>query len=105
MVDYEDLLAIDREVVDRDPERSSVIEDHVNSRHCWVHAGEARLDGYAVLLPRHFFGRDFVDLLVVESSARRSGVATTLLRALLDTEGTHQVFTSTNRTNAPMRGS
>jgi GNAT superfamily N-acetyltransferase len=103
MDDLEDLLAIDHEAVGRDPERISAIKAHVSEGHCWVHPGEAHFDAYAVVLPRHFFRRDFLDLLVVESSARRSGIATNLLRALLGLKGTHQVFTSTNRSNAPMR--
>ncbi len=101
--DLEDLLTIDRGNVDRDPERITTIRAHVAEGHCWVHTGEARLDGYAVLLPRHFFRRDFLDLLMVAPPVRRSGVATNLLRALLGMDGTQQVFTSTNRSNMPMR--
>ena len=86
-----------------DADRSAAIRAHVADGVCWVHAVRDRLDGYAVLLPRHFLGRDFLDLLMVASSARRTGVATKLLRALLRIEGTDQVFTSTNRSNVPIR--
>jgi GNAT superfamily N-acetyltransferase len=101
--DVEELLAIDHRAVAGDTERSAAIRAHVFGGRCWVHSGQARMDGYAVLLPHHFFGRDFVDLLVVASSVRRSGIATGLLRALVRMEGTEQVFTSTNRSNTPMR--
>jgi GNAT superfamily N-acetyltransferase len=51
----------------------------------------------------HFRGRDFVDLLIVAPSARRSGIGRKLLGAVLDMEGTSQVFTSSNRSNTPIR--
>jgi len=101
--DFEDLAAVDQRAVAGDAERIAAIRSRVSEGRCWVHSGQGRLDGYAVLLPQHFFGRDFVDLIMVASSARRSGIATGLLRALLDMEGTEQVFTSTNRSNTPMR--
>jgi ribosomal protein S18 acetylase RimI-like enzyme len=101
--DLDDLVAIDHQAVANDPERIQAIRTHVSDGCCWVLSGQAKLDGYAVLLPRHFFGRDFLDLLIVASYARRSGIATKLLRSLLSMEGTRQVFTSTNRSNAPMR--
>ncbi len=94
---------MDRGSADRDPERVTTIRAQVAEGHCWVHTGETRPDGYAVVLPRHFFRRDFLDLLMVTPSARRSGVATNLLRAFLGMDGTQQVFTSTNRSNTPMR--
>lgn len=55
------------------------------------------------MTPRHFLGRDFVDLLFVVPSVRRSGVGTRLLCAVLDLDGTGQVFTSTNRSKTAMR--
>ena len=82
--------------------RISAIRPYVSDGFCWVISDQADLDGYAVLLPRHFFGRDFLELLMVSSFARRSGVATRFLRALLSMEGTGQVFSSTNGSNTPM---
>ena len=64
---------------------------------------DGRLHGYVVVSPRRFFGRDFVDLIFVASSARRSGIGRRLLRAAIKLEGTRQVFTSTNRSNTAMR--
>jgi hypothetical protein len=81
----------------------AAIRTYISSGFCWVISGQADLDGYAVLLPRHFFGRDFLELLMVSSSARRSGVATRMLQALLSMDGTNQVLSSTNRSNIPMR--
>jgi hypothetical protein len=101
--DLERLRAIDVKAAAGDTERISAIRAHVSNGSCWVTSGQADFDGYAVLLPRHFFGRDFLELLMVSSLARRSGVATGILRALLGMDGTNQVFSSTNRSNAPMR--
>lgn len=50
-----------------------------------------------------FFGRDFVGLLKVDPARRRSGIGRALVRAVLATTGTGQVFTSTNTSNQPMR--
>ncbi len=101
--DFEELLAIDHVAAAGDAGRLAALCAHVADGFCWVHAGRAQLDGYAVLLPRHFLGRDFLELLMVVSSSRRTGIATKLLHALLGMEGTGQVFTSTNRSNTPMR--
>ncbi len=97
-------MTIDDRAAKRDVERVSAIREHVSDGVCWINSDQVDFNAYAVLLPRHFFGRDFLELLMVAPSARQSGVATTFLRALLDLEGTSQVFTSTNRSNAPMVG-
>lgn len=101
--DLERLRAIDVKAAAGDAGRISAIRAHISNGSCWVTSGQADFDGYAVLLPMHFFGRDFLELLMVSSLARRSGVAARMLRALLGMDGTNQVFSSTNRSNAPMR--
>jgi hypothetical protein len=101
--DLEGLQAIDVKAAAGHAERISAIRAHITNGFCWVTSAQADFDGYAVLLPRHFFGRDFLELLMVASFARRSGVATKILRALLNMDGTDQVFSSTNRSNTPMR--
>ncbi len=53
--------------------------------------------------PAHFFGRDFVDLVMVDPTRRRAGIGRGLLRVALVAAGTEQVFTSTNASNQPMR--
>jgi GNAT superfamily N-acetyltransferase len=68
----------------------------------WVAHRGARLVGFAVLVG-HFFGRPFVELLIVADDARRSGVGTALLAAIEDAVTGDRLFTSTNESNAPMR--
>ena len=68
--------------------------------------------GYVAVVPEHFFGRTFVELLLVARPYRRTGVGAALLRAALaeaarvpdaDAEAEPEaVFTSTNASNAPM---
>jgi ribosomal protein S18 acetylase RimI-like enzyme len=64
---------------------------------------ELRIAGYIAVAPKHFFGRDFVALVVVAESARRQGVATQLIDAALARASTRTIFTSTNASNAAMR--
>jgi GNAT superfamily N-acetyltransferase len=101
--DIQGLLAIDQRAAGGDVQRAWDLHRYVDGGHCYVNVNHGRLDGYVVVTPRNFFGRDFVDLLFVAPPARRSGVGTRLLRSALDLEGTRQVFTSTNRSNTPMR--
>ena len=60
--------------------------------------------GYAVHRDRAFFGRDFVELLVVASGERRSGLGSLLLRRTVELASTQRIFTSTNLSNTPMIG-
>ena len=59
--------------------------------------------GFLALKPGHFYGRDFIDLLLVAPRWRRQGVGRALMRAALHNASTSRVFTSTNESNTPMR--
>jgi ribosomal protein S18 acetylase RimI-like enzyme len=52
---------------------------------------------------RSFFGRDFVKLLVVSPTHRRSGIGSALLEAARATATTTTIFASTNESNTAMR--
>ena len=82
--------------------RNSVIDEAVASGRCLVAEGR-EVVGYVVMAPRRFFGRDFVELLVVHDDYRRRGVGQALLRAAVGRAGTSRVFSSTNESNAVMR--
>jgi GNAT superfamily N-acetyltransferase len=63
--------------------------------------------GYVGVAAAHFFGRDFVELLVVARSHRRRGVGSRLLAGALDAAraaDADAVFVSTNASNEPMLG-
>lgn len=57
--------------------------------------------GYAVR--GEFFGFDFLELLFVAERARRRGVGSALITSVEEDRRAGRVFTSTNRSNAPMR--
>ena len=65
----------------------------------------AELDGDLVGYAAHgrFFGYDFLELLAVQPAKRRQGIATALIRAVESRSRSGKLFTSTNRSNRPMR--
>lgn len=83
--------------------RAEFLRRCVDLGECLVFLNQGSVAGFAVVRSAHFFGRDFVDLVMVDPALRRSGIGRGLLRAALVTAGTEQVFTSTNTSNQPMR--
>jgi GNAT superfamily N-acetyltransferase len=59
--------------------------------------------GYVAMEAGAFFGRDFIELLVVAETHRRQGVGALLLSSARAAAANARVFTSTNESNAPMR--
>lgn len=59
------------------------------------------LIGYAA--HGRFFGYDFLELLAVRPDRRRQGIGTALVRAVESRSRSGKLFTSTNRSNDPMR--
>jgi GNAT superfamily N-acetyltransferase len=97
------ILRLDHLAAQGDRERAEFLRRCVGLGDCLVHLDDGSVAGFAVVRPAHFFGRDFVDLLMVDPARRRSGIGRALLRTALATAGTEQVFTSTNTSNQPMR--
>src|SRR5207302_5881579 len=62
---------------------------------------DGELVGYAA--QGRFFGYDFLELLAVRPDKRRQGIATALIRAVEARSSSGKLFTSTNRSNTPMR--
>jgi len=63
---------------------------------------DGELVGYAA--QGRFFGYDFLELLAVRPDKRRQGIATALIKAVEARSASGKLFTSTNRSNTPMRG-
>jgi GNAT superfamily N-acetyltransferase len=97
------VLAIDERASAGDRERQAVLRDAIRAGHCIVCERDGHVLGALILKPRHFYGRDFIDLLFVSSSTRRQGVGRALIRAALDRATTPRVFTSTNTSNRAMQ--
>ena len=85
-------------------ERSTLLTARVESGEVIIFERDGRVLGYAVIRARSFFGRDFIELLCVSFSSRRSGVGSALLRRAVGMSSTERIFTSTNKSNAPMTG-
>jgi ribosomal protein S18 acetylase RimI-like enzyme len=97
------ILRIDHAAASGDRERAEFLRHCLDLGECHVCLGDEVVAGFVIVKPAHFFGRDFVELLEVDPARRRSGTGRILLREALATAGTAQVFTSTNRSNRPMR--
>ena len=84
------------------PVRVRMIERLVNSATCLVAEVEDDVVGY-VGLEYTFFELGFVPLLQVAEPHRRRGIGRALMEAIAERCTTPKLFTSTNKSNAPMR--
>jgi ribosomal protein S18 acetylase RimI-like enzyme len=100
--DIDQIMAIDPNV--RSDERRVVeIADAVSKHNCFVATDDdGSITGYTVFRT-DFFGFGFVWLLVVAADRHRSGIGETLMAAVEHANPTAKLFTSTNRSNMPMR--
>lgn len=97
------LLELDR-LAQVDAERRSLLSNSIEGGECLICEDQGQVAGFIVIKPRHFFGRDFIELLMVSPEVRRSGVGHSLMEAAITRRhATAVVFTSTNRSNDPMR--
>jgi GNAT superfamily N-acetyltransferase len=101
--DFDGILHIDHRAAQPDQARADFLRRCLDLGECLVYLDHGSVAGFAVVKPAHFFGRDFVELLMVDPARRRCGIGRNLLRAALAAAGTEQVFTSTNTSNQPMR--
>ena len=97
------ILRVDRVAASGDPERAEFLRHCLDLGECRVYVVDEVVAGFVIVQPAHFFGRDFIELLVVDPDRRRSGIGRILLRDAVASAGTAQVFTSTNASNRPMR--
>lgn len=101
--DLDGILRADHLAAPGDRERAQFLRHSVELGECQVYIGNGAVTGFVIVKRALFFGRDFIELLVVDPPLRRSGVGRALLRHALDTSGTAQLFASTNTSNLPMR--
>jgi GNAT superfamily N-acetyltransferase len=98
-VDRDAIVAI----VGIDHHRRALLVTAIKSGDCLVVDDGDGIKGFVVLRPKAFFGRDLVELLMVDAKRRRSGVGRRLLQGAVRASSTNRVFASTNRSNAPMQ--
>ncbi len=97
------MLSVDPRAVSGDVERRDYLTDAVDRDTCFLAVVDDVACGFVVIKPRHFFGRDFVDLLMVSETHRQRGVGRALMRTAIEAASSADVFTSTNRSNTPMQ--
>ncbi len=97
------ILRTDDVAASGDHERTEFLRHSPDRGECRVYLDHEEVAGFVIVMPAHFFGRDFIELLVVAAAHRRSGIGRILLREAVAAAGTAQVFTSTNRSNRSMR--
>ena len=101
--DGDALIAIDDIATGGDDDRRALLNAAIDAGHCLVFDAGDGINGFVVTIPKAFFGRDLVELLMVERTRRRAGIGRRLLRAAVSSASTTRVFTSTNISNSPMR--
>ena len=99
--DLDEVTAFDHLAAAGDPHRLTELSTAVADGRMTVAGPRGTVRGYAVTAP-WFFGETFVQLLYVAPAHRRSGTGRLLLDTLVRAAA-GKVFTSTNRSNAPMR--
>jgi GNAT superfamily N-acetyltransferase len=93
------IAAIDPQALHPREEIEALVHEHASL----VAVARGEIVGFLALRPRHFYHRDFIDLLFVAPGWRRRGVGRALMRAALRNASTSRVFVSTNESNTPMR--
>lgn len=68
----------------------------------WIAERDGRIAGY-IARTFEFFDKDFIALVVVDETLRRSGIGTALMRKIEDIATGDRIFTSTNESNTTMR--
>jgi ribosomal protein S18 acetylase RimI-like enzyme len=100
--ELEAIFDCDALAADQNGRRRVQIASAVDRGNCFVWDANGRILGFIVVLPEHFFGQDFVELLMVSALARRLGVGRTLLREVVGSSAA-EVWISTNESNRAMR--
>ena len=99
--DYARLIALDT-IAACDPARADEIAGWLAQGLCFCAEVEGVVAGYGVL-HRHFFGRAFLEMLMVGEEYRAQGVGTALIVHAARLSVAEQLWTSTNQSNQPMR--
>lgn len=95
------MIALDS-VARTDPQRAAQIGDWLRHYRCLVAEAQGTVVAYAVT-HRHFFGCAFIEMVMVADAQRRNGLAAGLVAWIQADCPGQKLFTSTNRSNLPMR--
>lgn len=90
-------------ILDIDPfRRVDSIRHAIMRGDCYMAVYDGIIKGFAIM-NYTFFDNAFIELLMVEEKYRQCGIGSALLNYLFDKCKTPKLFTSTNRSNEPMR--
>ncbi|HTT59040.1 MAG TPA: GNAT family N-acetyltransferase [Acidimicrobiales bacterium] len=100
-----DALALRGEATGLSADRArEILEGAIAASECLVDVDASnKLTGFVITNTRAFFGRDFIKLLLVAPTHRRTGIGRALLEAAVSGASTATIFSSTNESNAAMR--
>lgn len=101
--DFDAIVRIEERVGKQNSYRSEQVEYAIKNGFCIVATIDFEVLGYLLWNPKSFRSSDFVDLVVVDPTFRRIGVATALLADVLNRSTTSTCWTSTNASNTAMR--
>ena len=99
--DIDGIFAIDH-IAATEETRRQHIRDWIERGCVIIALIDERVVGYAVLEYTFFFC-GFISMLIVQEAYRRKGIATALVKRLEETCNTGKLFTSTNKSNGPMK--
>jgi ribosomal protein S18 acetylase RimI-like enzyme len=98
-----DGLALVDERASIDPDRLPFISAALADGSCIIAGRGDTPEGLLILKRKHFFSRDFIELVTIMPTARRTGLASALMTAAEASADGDQIFTSTNQSNLPMQ--
>ncbi|MGE7978929.1 GNAT family N-acetyltransferase [Psychrobacillus sp. NPDC093200] len=99
--DIDEIVNIDREVTGSDSRRK-YIRKAIEEERCIVVKNEFSIVGF-LIFDTHFFDCSFISLIIVKSTERRKGYATSLLEYFISISPTKKIFSSTNQSNKRMQ--
>lgn len=99
--DAEAMLLFDP-VARKEPQRAQLIREAIEAGEAHVRDEAGTISAFGII-NYHFFGCGFVELLVVHPEFRRCGLGSGMMRYLEGVCSHRKLFTSTNKSNVPMR--
>jgi N-acetylglutamate synthase-like GNAT family acetyltransferase len=102
VVDFDAIATLDKEVIETTLVRSEKITRAIRESRCNVVISSSTVQGFAISNPKAFKGMDFLELVVVNPSTRRLGIATLLISRFRESSNTPECWTSTNQSNQAM---
>lgn len=102
LADFNAIQNLDQKVATSSLDRSNRIMQAIHENSCYALISNSYIQGFALFQHAAFRQMDFLDLLIVDSTFRRQGVGSALIKHFRENATTEFCWTSTNASNAPM---